>query len=301
MNIKGFLVTALTSALDLGIATCDDVLRHVTPDILAAHLPRPLWARLLTACVGAPRVDAQLVVETIGVPNLCEHVPSTIMWVVLDEIGARSLGGAFVPRPVAATHVAYVATPVAVAPPTPAPVVEPRTPLTMAPPPEVIAPPLPVTATQPSPTVAMGPDIPSPALVAADLFDDVIAEERPAGGPRARTPTQQRFRASSTGIGRLAASSRRPQASASAPPQFADDRDGRRAATESEFDAATNVAGRAATGTPPASAPATPTTPANDDWKANLAVEDEQLVDWAGSDETVTGTQDVVEGNPRKR
>ena len=54
MNAKAFLVDALTSALDLGLATPDDIVRHVTADVLAAHLPRPLWARLLTACVGAP-------------------------------------------------------------------------------------------------------------------------------------------------------------------------------------------------------------------------------------------------------
>src|SRR3954454_23122452 len=97
--MKAFFVATLSSALDLGIAVPDDVLRHVTPDVLAHHLPRPLWARLLTACVGAPRVDAQLVVETIGVPNLCEHIPAPIIWGCIVEIGGRSLGG--VPLPTA--------------------------------------------------------------------------------------------------------------------------------------------------------------------------------------------------------
>ncbi|HEX8108337.1 MAG TPA: hypothetical protein VF516_11450, partial [Kofleriaceae bacterium] len=99
MNIKAFFVAALSSALDLGIAVPDDVLRHVTPDVLAAHLPRPLWARLLTACVGAPRVDAQLVVETIGVPNLCEHVPAPIIWACIEELALRALGGVVIAAP----------------------------------------------------------------------------------------------------------------------------------------------------------------------------------------------------------
>src|SRR5215510_5461490 len=93
VNLKAFFVATLSSALDLGIATPDDVLRHVTPDVLANNLPRPLWARLLTACLGAPRVDAQLVVETVGVPNLCEHVPAQIIWACIQEIGLRSLSG----------------------------------------------------------------------------------------------------------------------------------------------------------------------------------------------------------------
>nr|MDQ3340213.1 hypothetical protein [Myxococcota bacterium] len=92
MNLKAFFVASLQSALDLGIATPDDVLKHVTPDVLANVLPRPLWARLFTACLGAPKVNAQLVVETIGVPNLCEHVPAQLIWACLSEIGNRSLG-----------------------------------------------------------------------------------------------------------------------------------------------------------------------------------------------------------------
>src|SRR4051794_10284659 len=99
MNLKAFFVATLQSALDLGVAVPDDVIRHVTPDVLAANLPRPLWARLLTACVGAPHVDAQLVVETIGVPNLCEHVPAQIIWSCIVELAARSLGGGAIAIP----------------------------------------------------------------------------------------------------------------------------------------------------------------------------------------------------------
>ena len=92
MNIKAFFVDALGGALELGIGTPEDVLRHITPDVLATHLPRPLWARLLTACLGAPRVDARLIIETIGVANLCEHVPSPLVWACISEMGARSIG-----------------------------------------------------------------------------------------------------------------------------------------------------------------------------------------------------------------
>ena len=80
MNVKTFCVDALQSALDLGLAMPEDVLRHVTPDVLSVHLPRPLWARLLTAALGAPKVDATLVVETVGVANLVEHIPSALIW-----------------------------------------------------------------------------------------------------------------------------------------------------------------------------------------------------------------------------
>jgi hypothetical protein len=188
VNVKRFFVEALSSALELGIAQPDDVLRHVTPDILAQHLPRPLWARLLTACLGAPRVDAQLVIETIGLPNLAEHVPAQLMWAAIAEVGMRSLGQA-------------VAAPKPPAPPRP---------LTAPPPPEV------VTSTSrptPPPMAAVGPDIPAPASAAlADLLNELeTGEPAPA---RSRTPTAQRFRQSNTGIGRLGSAQRRPQVAA---------------------------------------------------------------------------------------
>src|SRR5262245_15740092 len=128
-----FMVTALSSALELGIGTADDVLVHVTPDVLAQHLPRPLWARLITACLGAPKVNAQLVVDTIGITNLCEHMPQPIMWSILADIGLRALGkssGAVVAavpasasksQPVAASLAAPGTGPVTSPTPTPAP------------------------------------------------------------------------------------------------------------------------------------------------------------------------------------
>jgi hypothetical protein len=94
MPMKEFLVSAIGAALELGIGTADDVLKYVTPDVLSQHLPRPLWARLINACLGAPKVNAQLVVDTVGIPNLCEHIPQPIMWSVLADVGLRALGKA---------------------------------------------------------------------------------------------------------------------------------------------------------------------------------------------------------------
>lgn len=194
MNVKAFFVDALTSALDLSVAQPDDVLRHVTPDILAQHLPRPLWARLLTACLGAPRVDAQLVIETIGIANLAEHIPAHLIWGLIADVGARSLGHAQQEAPKRATS---TTTP-------------PPRPLT-APPPEVIAP---APRPTPQPMAAVGPEIPAPASAAlADLINELEGESQPQP-VRARTPTANRFRQSNTGIGRLGSAQRRPQVAA---------------------------------------------------------------------------------------
>ena len=268
MNVKPFLVDALSSALDLGIATPDDVLRHVTPDLLANHLPRPLWARLLTACVGASRVDAQLVVETIGISNMCEHIPTTAIWACLAEIAQRSLGGEVSARPPAPAAPAIVTRPA---------VAKPNAPLSISGPPA----PDPVKLTPAAPPLMAGPSIPAPGTSSAnaalaDLTGDNDMPSRP------RTATGNRFRQTSTNIGRLATSNqRRPQAAAQTPPppsaaiDPATDRPTRanmvrRGETEVEVEVESE------------------TEAGGNDWRSTLAVEDEQLVDWSASEETQT-------------
>lgn len=280
MNIKAFFVDALTAALDLEIGTPDDVLRHVTPDVLAAHLPRPLWARVLTACLGAPRVSAQLVVETIGIANLCEHIPSAVIWGCIAEIGARSLG-----------KTPEVAAPSAVIHTTPSG----RS--VLAPPPDIAAPSVTATGTPSSGApVAIGPSIPppSPMAAASQPLADVITElEQQSDDPRARprAPTSTRFRQSGTGVARgLGGNARRPQVAAPVPtpPATLSRGSSRRTGTEvsevTESEPATNVQSQ---------------------WgEKEIAVDDSQLVDWqtdVGSASPITGDDDFSDLGGRKR
>lgn len=287
--VKPFFVDALSSALELGIAKPDDVLRHVTPDVLATHLPRPLWARLLTACLGAPKVTTQLVVETVGVGNLCEHIPSPIIWNVIAEVAARSLGHA-------------LSIPAAPSPIVKAADSEPtRKPLAIGSPPPPAE--RPAEPARPAAT-AVGPSIPAPApapagnhaIPVAVGIEDVVAEleaetPTPPVRPRTATGSGNRFRQTNTNIGRLAAAnqSRRPQASVGTPPAPSPGIDpdtqrpaktARRGETEIEVEVETEVG-------------------AKDDWRTTLAVEDEQLVDWSTSEETQTTTEG--EQQQRKR
>lgn len=271
MNIKAFFSEALGQALELGIGSPDDVLRHVTPDVLATYLPKPLWARLLTACLGASRVDAQLVVETIGVPNLCEHVPAAIIWQCVSEIASRSLGQAYTaPAPI----LTRPARPAAAA----------EVPVTsasgsmLAPPPAAMEAPVAV-GTSPG---SVGPSIPAPVnQPLADLITELEADERPITPTRGRTPTSQRFRQSNTGIGRLGQSQaaaqtaqRRPQASASAAPVGSKPR---RTGTEVEE---------------------VEDSPFRD---REIAVDDSQLVDWQSAETTEARTDEDFSDLGRKR
>lgn len=286
MNIKAFFVDALASAIDLGVGTPEDVLRHATPDVLAQHLPRPLWARLLTACLGAPKVDATLIVETIGLPNLAEHIPATIMWDCIADIAARALGTQDEVR------VAAAATASAFAARKQSPT---QQPVGLAPPPEERR-----MAAAASAPVAIGPSIPAPSPTAAanQPLADLITELEQDGSPeprlanlRPRSPTAPRFRQSNTAPGRGSLGARRPQAAATPVPQAQGTgtvgRTPRRSGTEiSEAETETAVE--------------------NADWRGReIAVDDSQLVDWqadgAASSSAITGDDDFSDLGNRKR
>jgi hypothetical protein len=275
MNIKSFFGDTLGQALELGIGTADDVLRHVTADVLSTYLPRPLWARLLTACLGAPKVDAQLVIETIGIANLCEHVPGAIIWAVVAEIGARSVGQT-VAAPAIMTR-ASLSTASSSSPPT-RPTPPPMTSV-LAPPPSAIE-----AAAPSADTKASRPNKPPPVNEPlADLITELEADDRPITPSRPRTPTAQRFRQSNTGIGRLGATAqpRRPMVAASTPPPVSTATAGkpRRSGTEAE---------EAETAS---------------DWRGSreIAVDDSQLVDWQSTETTQAQIDDDFSDSGRKR
>jgi hypothetical protein len=103
-------------------------------------------------------------------------------------------------------------------------------------------------------------------VAASEALDDLELPDERQAARNARAPTGQRFRQSSTGLGRrtLGGTTRRPQANAAPErptPAPAASRNPRRASTEvSEVETVTSVEG---------------------EWPANeIAVDDSQLVDW---------------------
>ncbi|MGE0551222.1 MAG: hypothetical protein AB7O24_26300 [Kofleriaceae bacterium] len=275
MNARAFFVDVLTAALELGVATHDDVLRHTTPDILANHLPRPLWAKLLTACLGATRVDARLVVDTVGVPALCEHVPHPIVWACISEIASRALGVAVSTRPTRdASKPARDTIGPSPAPVAPVATIPPRAVI-----PRTTSSELRVSAPAPTESSADAQALGGDQL--ADLVAELEADERASQPSSSRSRNASgRFRQAGTNVGRPN-TIRRPQVAATIPARGSSSM---------------------ATGTAP-STPALSITDTHEiadvadveldietdvgrsEWKTSLAVEDEQLVDWAASDE----------------
>jgi hypothetical protein len=313
MSITAFFVDALGSALALGVATPDDVLKHVTPDALAGHLPRPLWSKLIAACLAASRVDAKLVVDTVGVPALCEHVPNGIVWGLLVEVAQRAMGksilapppavagGRAPTSPGATVPAAMSAAPVAVPAPesassstsaSPTSSAAPTSPLsgntsrTFVSPPRSQTPPAgvpvamktPATGPVTAPATSSGDDGPPP-LGAPPRTSTLLGG---LGGARPSTSATPPNGSRVTGAG---ASTRRPQAQAApaAPVGRAGSRTTpppvRRPTTGADFEIDTDI---------------------SSDWKkadpVAVDVDEDQLVDWAQAEETST-----TGAEPRKR
>jgi hypothetical protein len=294
VNLKAFLVDALGNALELGLGTPDDVLRFVTPDVLSNHLPRPLWARLFTACLGASKVDAQLVVDTIGVPNLCEHMPSDLIWSSIAAIASKSLGGVSAvaipsaPQIVTRSQTPARGIPAASTPAKGVPVAAAATPakgVPLTPPPPAATPPA-EAPTRPTPTGVLKTTIPAPGASPSASLANLDLDDEPSGAPsRARTPTGQRFRQAQSGLSRMAAATaaaRRPQAQAPAPQPAVIPPKGtspgttprRGAADLAELETETSVGEK--------------------DWDQEINVDEDQLVDWQSSEETVAGGENLT-------
>ena len=90
-STRSFLEKVLAVGLDEGTVLPTDVVEHAGPVVLARHLPIDLRAKLLAASLGAPAMNADLVVTTVGTLALCEHMPVHLLWACVAQCAKRAL------------------------------------------------------------------------------------------------------------------------------------------------------------------------------------------------------------------
>ena len=270
--MKRFLTETLTAALAGAMATPADLLHQVTPDVLSTSLPRPLWARLITAALASPTLDARLVVDTLGIGNLCEHLPTPLMWTCLATIAGRALGqAADAPARVIAAGSGGAQ-------------VSPFQATTIV-----------GGATAPAVALASSdPGASSPGLVlGGDEVDDALAALSDDGEPAATSPggrnrsaTRPPPRVNAPPLSRMIGNtgSRRPQVPA--PVRGASQHPAEPPPGPAATDDPSTAAGDASSLVPPDGRPS----------GDSIDVDDEQLVEWSSSEETNGGAR-----SPRKK
>ncbi len=75
----------IDEGLQVGVIKPEDLLRYVTPTVLATDLPPHLVAAILQAGMNEHSFDASLVVKTLGANNLAEHLPLPLLWNCINE------------------------------------------------------------------------------------------------------------------------------------------------------------------------------------------------------------------------
>lgn len=293
---RAFLSVSLTRALELGLGTPDDVLVHATPDVLSAHLPRAVWTQLLAACLAAPRTDARLVVDTVTIPVLCEHVPEPILWACLAQLATRALGRGLVAPPPPTSIASSSVVTSAIAPTPSAPIAAaPIAPIAAAPSAPMSAVPIAPFAVAPSAPIATTPLAPLTSARASTADERtaevtrIVAASSVAAAPLPATPTR-----ASTENGRKSAEPP-PLGDPPAPPRTASGSAPRTTLGNRRPQAAAAMAPRRSDPRPPPGRASTATdfeieTDLGEAWKKDAeAVDDDQLIDWAQSEETQTG------------
>jgi hypothetical protein len=82
---RQWMCAMLEDGLKLGVLEAIDLLRHMTPSVLATDLPPAMVASLLQAGLSGAGFNPDVVVTTLGVPALAEHVPLPVLWSCLQD------------------------------------------------------------------------------------------------------------------------------------------------------------------------------------------------------------------------
>ena len=83
-----------TNMLESGLANKifapPDVLGHVTPDVLATHLPAELLSKMLTASLPAGSMTPERVMETVTPELMAQHIPLEVLCECIAAAASRA-------------------------------------------------------------------------------------------------------------------------------------------------------------------------------------------------------------------
>jgi len=77
---EAWIAIVLAAALDHEILEPQDVLHHVTPEVLARHLPPDVMSAVLSASLAAGEMTAEVILRTAGPDVLARYIPTEVIW-----------------------------------------------------------------------------------------------------------------------------------------------------------------------------------------------------------------------------
>lgn len=78
------------SGLEFEIFDPTQVLDHVTPDVMAKHLPPEIMSQVLQLSLAAGSMTPEGVLKTLNPDLLAEHIPHEVLWKCVVEAAEKS-------------------------------------------------------------------------------------------------------------------------------------------------------------------------------------------------------------------
>jgi len=89
---RKFVQGAIAAGMECGMLEPTDVMKHATAEVLAHYLPTPIKAKLLSETLRAGKINAQIVLDVVGIDALSFHAPPVVIWGCIVETASRALG-----------------------------------------------------------------------------------------------------------------------------------------------------------------------------------------------------------------
>jgi hypothetical protein len=87
---KRWFTQIIQSALSEDLVAPRMILGHVTPEVMANHLPPALMSEILAKSLSAGAMRPELVLRTLNPELLAEHIPPEVLWGCIAEAGAEA-------------------------------------------------------------------------------------------------------------------------------------------------------------------------------------------------------------------
>ena len=85
-----WLAIGMAAALDHSILQPEDVINHVSPAILASHLPPDVMSNVLAASLTAGQMTAEVILRSAGPGVLSRYIPPDVLWNAVLEAVERA-------------------------------------------------------------------------------------------------------------------------------------------------------------------------------------------------------------------
>ncbi len=85
-----WLAIVMAAALDHNSLQPDDVINHVSPTVLAAHLPPDVMSNVLAASLTAGQMTPEVILRSAGPGVLSRYVPPEVLWAAVTEAAQRA-------------------------------------------------------------------------------------------------------------------------------------------------------------------------------------------------------------------